>query len=111
MYGSGATVACARRCSSIALQVAFARFLISAQTKVNTVQTLTETHVEQKITRLELHEKLGYKASEVWEIKNILSGAQTLTIGSTTGWNTRGTLGYAQCAEIRPAPNISVGSM
>ena len=41
MYGSGATVACARRCSSIALQVAFARFLISAQTKVNTVQTLT----------------------------------------------------------------------
>ena len=41
MYGSGATVACAHRCSSIALQVAFARFLISAQTKVNTVQTLT----------------------------------------------------------------------
>ena len=25
--------------------------------------------VEQKITRLELHEKLRYKAYEVWEIK------------------------------------------
>ena len=41
MYGSGATVACARCCSSIALQVAFACFLTSAQTKVKTVQTLT----------------------------------------------------------------------
>ena len=41
MYGSGATVACACRCSSIAFQVAFARFLTSAQTKVKTVQTLT----------------------------------------------------------------------
>ena len=31
--------------------------------------SVCETHVEQKITKLELHEKLGYKAYEVWEIK------------------------------------------
>ena len=28
-----------------------------------------ETHVEQKITILEQHEKLGYKAYEVWEME------------------------------------------
>ena len=28
-----------------------------------------ETHVEQKTTRLEQHEKLGYKAYEVWEME------------------------------------------
>ena len=31
--------------------------------------SVCETHVEQKITRLELHEKLGYKAYGVWKIK------------------------------------------
>ena len=41
IYGSRATVACARCCSSIAFQVAFAHFLASAQTKVKTMQTLT----------------------------------------------------------------------
>ena len=38
VYGSGATVACARRCSSIAFQVALAHNLTNAQTKVKTVQ-------------------------------------------------------------------------
>ena len=28
-----------------------------------------ETQVEQKITRLEQHDKLGYKAYEVWEME------------------------------------------
>ena len=63
---------------------------------VQLANSVCETHVEQKITGLELHEKLGYKAYEVWEV---LSGAQPLTIGSTTGWKTWGTLGYAQCAQ------------
>ena len=36
---------------------------------VQLANSVCKTHVEQKIIRLELHEKLGYKASEVWEIK------------------------------------------
>ena len=32
--------------------------------------SVCETHVPQKITRLEQHEKQGYKAYEVWEMKN-----------------------------------------
>ena len=36
---------------------------------VQLANSVCETHVEQKITRLELHEKQGYKAYEVWEIK------------------------------------------
>ena len=38
VYGSGATVACACRCSNIAFQVEFTRNLTNAQTKVKTVQ-------------------------------------------------------------------------
>ena len=51
VYSSRATVACAHRCSSIAFQVAFARNLTNAQTKVKTVQTLTTW--EQILTGLE----------------------------------------------------------
>ena len=39
---------------------------------VQLANSVCETNVEQKITRLELHDKLGYKAYEVWEIKNIV---------------------------------------
>ena len=38
MYGSGATVACAHHCSSIAFHVAFAHTLTNAQTEVKTLQ-------------------------------------------------------------------------
>ena len=36
---------------------------------VQLANSVCETHVEQKITKLELHEKLGYKAYEVWEME------------------------------------------